>query len=108
MPFEHLIPHAFAAGSVQFYAPPVPGVYGISNARDWIFIGQADNIQAALLEHLRALNSEILQWEPTGFVFEPCRGDLRRIRQDCLVLEYKPIFNQRVPRQSQSALRRRQ
>lgn len=107
MPFEQLIPHAFMAGSVRCYAPVAPGVYGISNAREWIYIGQAENIQDALLGHLRG-DAAVLQWEPTGFVFETCAGDQRRIRQDCLVLEYTPVCSRGLQRRNQSALRRRQ
>jgi len=32
------------------------GVYGLSNAQGWIYINTAENIQAALLNHLSELN----------------------------------------------------
>ncbi len=108
MPFERRIPHPLTPNGVLSYAPDVAGVYGISNAREWVYIGQADNIRRALLEHLRDLNAEIQKWEPTGFVFEACEGDQRRVRQDCLVLEYVPICNRGSSRRTQSALRKRQ
>ena len=53
MPFDHLIPRPFTSNAVRMYAPDISGVYGISNANEWIFIGAADSIQGALLEHLR-------------------------------------------------------
>ena len=53
MPFEQLTPRTFTTGGVQMYAPSAAGVYGISNAREWVYIGQTDNIQGALLAHLR-------------------------------------------------------
>lgn len=108
MPFNELIPHQFTSGSVRCYAPMAPGVYGISNAREWIYIGQADGIQAALLDHLEGLNMALLRCVPTGFVFEICSGSQRQVRQDRLVQEYGPILSQRLLHQSQSALRRRQ
>jgi len=40
MPFEHLIPRPFVPGSIQTYAPMASGVYGISNALKWLYIGQ--------------------------------------------------------------------
>ncbi|MEQ1945811.1 MAG: hypothetical protein ABL995_01385 [Bryobacteraceae bacterium] len=108
MPFEQRIPHPLTVNGVQSYAPNAAGVYGLSNAREWVYIGQADDILTALLEHLRGLDTAILRWEPTGFVFETCSGDQRRIRQDCLVLEYAPICNRGSSRLSQSALQKRQ
>jgi hypothetical protein len=90
MPFEQRIPHPLRANGVQCYAPIASGVYGISNARGWIYIDQTGNIQGALLEHLRDVNSTVLKWEPTGFVFETCQGEQSRIRQDCLVLDTHP------------------
>ena len=53
MPFEQLVPRPLMATAVQRYAPIAPGVYGISNAREWIYIGETDNIQGALLTHLQ-------------------------------------------------------
>jgi hypothetical protein len=105
--FEQRIPHPLTANGVQRYAPMVPGIYGMSNAREWVYIGQSENIQGALLEHLRVLDTAILKWEPTGFVFEACVGERRQTRQHCLILEYAPICNRGSSRRDQSALRRR-
>jgi hypothetical protein len=93
MPFDKLIPRPFTAGAVQVYAPTVAGVYGISNAREWVYIGQTDNIQGALLAHLRDVQASLMKRAPTGFVFEVCAGAVRSTRQDRLVLEYEPICN---------------
>jgi hypothetical protein len=82
MAFEQRIPHPFTANGVQCYAPMGPGIYGMSNAREWVFIGQSEDIRSALLEHLRGMDSVILQWEPTGFVFETCSGERRQTRHD--------------------------
>jgi len=93
MPFEQLTPRRFTSGSIQTYAPVAPGVYGISNAREWIFIGETDNIQGALLDHLQYLYTDLMKRQPTGFVFEVCDGAHRVARQDRLVLEYEPACN---------------
>ena len=100
MPFEQLIPRPFMPAAVQMYAPTAPGVYGISNAREWIYIGAADNIRAALLAHFENLHTSIMERQPTGFVFELCDEAHRSSRQDRLVLEYEPTFNRHVPRKS--------
>jgi hypothetical protein len=93
MPFEQLTPRRFTSGSIQTYAPSASGVYGISNAQEWIYIGETDNIQSALLDHLQYLYTSLMKRQPTGFVFEVCDGAHRSARQDRLVLEYEPACN---------------
>jgi len=46
------------------------GVYGLSNAREWIHVGETDNIQGRLLEHLEGTDSFRAAGAPTGFSFE--------------------------------------
>ena len=93
MPFEQLTPRPFTSGAVQTYAPIAGGVYGISNAREWIYIGETDNIQGALWDHLQDLYTSLMKRQPTGFVFEICDEARRSARQDRLVLEYEPTCN---------------
>jgi hypothetical protein len=54
MPFEQFTPRSFTPISVRANAPTASGIYGISNAREWIFIGETDNIQASLFARLAA------------------------------------------------------
>ena len=100
MPFNQFTPRNFTNDAVQMYAPVVSGVYGISNAREWIYIGETDNIQGSLLTHLQALGTALLKREPTGFVFEVCDQARRSSRQDRLVVEYGPACNRLAPPQS--------
>jgi hypothetical protein len=97
MPFDQPFARSFTASSVREYAPCASGVYGISNAGEWIYIGESDDIQAALLAHLRDLDTALLRRHPTGFVFEICGRARRPNRQDRLVLEYEPACNRRLP-----------
>jgi hypothetical protein len=93
MPFDHFLPRSFTASAVRLHAPPLSGVYGISNALEWIYIGESDNIQETLLRHLQESNTALLKRQPTGFVFEICD---RAKRPDCqarLILEYEPSCN---------------
>jgi hypothetical protein len=108
MAFEQRIPHPLTENAVQRYAPALPGIYGMSNAREWVYIGQSENIQGALLDHLRVLDTAILKWEPTGFVFEACTGEQRHVRQSSLILEYAPICNRGSLRRGKTELRKRQ
>ncbi len=96
MPFERFMPRSFTPFSVRANAPAASGIYGISNAREWIFIGETDNIQASLLHDLQQSNSALLKRLPTGFVFELCGAAERRARQDRLILEYGPVCNRRL------------
>ncbi|HEY6345467.1 MAG TPA: hypothetical protein VIY49_28555 [Bryobacteraceae bacterium] len=92
MPFEQFMPRPFSIGNVQKFAPPAPGVYGLSNAREWIYIGVSGNIRGSLLEHLEARSSQLMKRQPTGFVYEVCPGD-ECARQDRLIQEYEPTCN---------------
>lgn len=96
MPFEQFTPRSFTPISVRANAPAASGIYGISNAREWIFIGATDNIQASLLRNLQLGDSALLKRFPTGFVFELCDAADRRARQDRLILEYEPVCNRRL------------
>ena len=93
MPFEQFTPRSFTSVSVRANAPATSGIYGISNAQEWIFIGETDNIQASLLRDLQQGDSPLLMRVPTGFVFERCVPAERRARQDRLILEYGPVCN---------------
>ena len=100
MPFEHLTPRPFVPRAIQAYAPMTSGVYGISNALEWIYIGETDDIQGALLTHLSESESPLMKSQPAGFVFEVCDQARRPARQDHLVHEYGPTCNRRSPRRA--------
>ena len=93
MPFDPLVPRPFECRSVLMFAPAMPGLYGISNAREWIFIGQTGNIQGALLAHLEDGGSAVMKRAPTGFVYEICPEANQFSRCSRLVLEYHPAEN---------------
>lgn len=99
MPFEQFTPRSFTPVSVRANAPASSGIYGISNAQEWIYIGATDNIQAALLHDLQQGDSALLKRCPTGFVFELCDPAKRLARQDWLILEYEPVCNRRLSEQ---------
>jgi hypothetical protein len=98
MPFNQVIPRTLSRAGVRAYAPAASGVYGISNAGEWIYIGQADNIQVALEHHLQDAGTSVMKRQPTGFVFEVCDSAHRFARQDRLVFEYGPSCNRNSTR----------
>lgn len=87
-------PHAFARSSIYAHAPDGPGVYGISNAREWIYIGASENIQVALLEYLDGGSPAIAERTPTGFSFELCSAGMLTYRHAELLRQYKPACNE--------------
>ena|SRR5580658_1673434 len=100
MPFNQLIPRPFTDVSVHMYAPNASGVYGISNAREWIYIGETADIQEALLAHVHDRSASLMKRDPTGFVFEVCDQASRPGRQGRLVSEYAPACNRHLSRYS--------
>jgi hypothetical protein len=100
MPFDQFFPRPFLAGAIETFAPNVSGVYGISNADEWIFIGVSDDIRSALLTHSQESNTALIRRHPTGFVFEVCDRARRTARQDRLVLEYAPKCNRQASKQA--------
>ena len=93
VPFENQHSLAFTAVSVRKNAPPMSGVYGISSGREWIYVGQGDNILDELLQHLREPDSFMKSRHPTGFTFELCPPAGRTARQNSLVQELEPVSN---------------
>ena len=85
MPFSQLIPQPLTMTMVYAQAPAVSGIYGLSNSREWIYIGETENIRGALLAHLQDSHASIMQRQPTGFVFEACDQLRRAARHDRLV-----------------------
>ena len=95
MPFERFLPRSFTPASIRANAPKASGIFGISSAREWIFIGESDDIQGSLLLELQQMDSAVLKRLPTGFVFERCPVTERKTRQNRLIQEYAPVCNMR-------------
>jgi hypothetical protein len=90
MPFEQGAPMTFNAVSVQKNAPDSSGVYGLSNANEWIFVGETTNIKQALLQHLREVGTPLASRKPKGFAFEVTPAVLRAGRCSELIRELSP------------------
>lgn len=84
--------HRFARESIELNAPESSGVYGLFSAL-WIYIGEADNIRARLLEHFDGDDHDpcIAHHQPTGFAFELIPPADRGRRQEQLIKELLPI-----------------
>jgi len=73
-------------------APESSGVYGLFNAF-WIYIGEADNLRARILEHLDGDDPCIVRFQPSGFAFELASPNERRRRHEQLIKELQPLCN---------------
>ena len=96
MPFAEFAARSFSAPSVQKNAPESSGVYGLSNAREWLFIGHGNNIRAQLLERLREVGTVLSTQSPTGFAFELCSPGERIGRHCTLIRELGPRCNRQM------------
>jgi hypothetical protein len=81
---------SFTAVSIQKNAPDCSGVYALSNSREWLFVGDADDIRARLMEHLAEAGASVAARRPTGFTFEICSPGKRDSRRAELVRELAP------------------
>lgn len=96
MPFEHHGNRSFTTMSIGRNAPPASGVYGLADARRWIYIGETADIQAELLRHLEHPHAILKEHPPSGFTYELTGAGHRIERQNQLVLELEPIGNRMV------------
>ena len=90
MSFTNALPKIFSGESIERNAPTASGVYGLSNASNWLFIGESDNIKASMLGHLNRSGPIKLNAEPTGFSFELSDQHSRLARQQYLIVELSP------------------
>jgi hypothetical protein len=95
VPFHGFRRYAFSLVSIEQNVPASPGVYGIANAEEWIFIGGGDDVRDALLAHLNDVRTPVWSRVPTGFVFEPCDSREQSARLSRLKMELKPTCNTR-------------
>lgn len=95
MPFENCFGRVFTAVTIQREAPEASGVYGLSNSRRWLYIGETENIRASLMGYL-ANTAANPQDPPTGFSFELSPAYNRTARRDRLIAELAPLRKQHV------------
>lgn len=94
MPFEnHHGNRSFTMISIGNNAPAASGVYGLADARQWLYIGETYNIQAELLKHLQRPAPFLEGHYPSGFTYELSSAERRVERQNQLVSELRPIGN---------------
>jgi len=96
MPFNNAVKNAFSEAGILATAPRASGVYAIFNANEWIYIGEAGDMEARLFDHLRGNSDQsarIWKRNPTGFMCETCPAQTRVTRETALVAELRPSAN---------------
>lgn len=93
MPFRNCFARVFKAAAIRREAPPFSGVYGLSDSRGWIYVGEGDDIRARLLGHLQETDTLLARRAPTGFSFELSPPAERVARQRQIILEFDPVCN---------------
>jgi len=96
MPFNNTMALGFTEAGIAKYAPRESGVYGIFNSGEWIYIGEAKDLEARLYEHVRKQSDQaarIWRRNPTSFTFERCDAATRTVREAALIRELKPTAN---------------
>ena len=96
MPFENHGSRSFTMTSIDKNAPATSGVYGLSNSSKWIYVGETDNIHAALIGHLQHPDAILREHSPSGFTYELSTAEHRVERQNHLVFELEPVGNRLV------------
>ena len=96
MPFNHHGNRSFTVVSIENNAPAASGVYGLADARGWIYVGVAANIKAELRKHIERPSPFLKAHRPSGFTFELCEEEHRFERQNQLVEELEPIANRQI------------
>jgi hypothetical protein len=82
--------------SIETNAPAASGVYAIFKPGVWIYVGESNDIQRRLLEHLRR-DHGCISWQiPAGFHFEPCDATARMARQTAWIAQLRPVSNQQL------------
>ncbi len=88
--------YAFTETGIANNAPAKSGVYAIYNKSEWIYVGEARDMQARLYEHLRGESDQsarILQHNPTGFSYELCDVLTRKDRETYWIGKLDPVCN---------------
>jgi len=90
--------YAYYENSIAAYVPEASGVYGLYNFDYQLYIGESANIRAALQQHHGETKCHPARYQPTGFAFEVCAGELRAAKAERLVAEHCPVRQTKWPR----------
>lgn len=90
MSWNSPLEYPFTAFSIHENAPRESGVYALCNGDVWIYLGEADNLQEKLLEHLNPDSPHYVVETAMTFSCEKCEPGGRAARLKELVEEFHP------------------
>jgi excinuclease UvrABC nuclease subunit len=96
MPFPLQVNWAFTETGIASLPAGQSGIYGISRPDRWIYVGQAHDIRARLLEHLRKQSTEsacIHSHGPASWQAEIAAASQLNAREATLIHELRPVCN---------------
>ena len=84
--------NSFTRESILASAPPSSGLYGLVHFDRQIFIGEADDVREALLRHENETDFKSHRLNPTGFTFELCGAQSRKLWAAELIARFQPVL----------------
>jgi excinuclease UvrABC nuclease subunit len=84
--------YSFSAGGI-LSAPHASGVYALFNPQGWVYVGESDDIQRRLGQHLGEQGTCIKQQGPTAFQFDLAPAAQRVAVQNQLIEQLMPACN---------------
>lgn len=76
------------------YAPNASGVYALYNQQEWIYVGQSNDIQRRLREHLAEWGTCIKERGANSFQFELVDAAYLGQRENAWMAALRPTCNQ--------------
>ena len=89
--FDRYRGYGFTRDSILFNVPEGSGIYGLYSAL-WIYVGEADNLRARLLQHLSENDPGMRTYQPTCFAFELVSPQERRERMEHAIRKLEPLL----------------
>lgn len=89
--------YVYTLENITTYALEGSGIYAIGTKTEWVYIGEADNVQERLLEHYNGWSDQsgcISQYNPDRFSYVPHPPENRTDRESELIAEHNPFCNQ--------------
>jgi hypothetical protein len=81
--------YVFTPRAVFDKAPKDSGVYSIFTSKQWVYIGESDDIQQSLFNHLNEPGACLQRFSPLSFSFELKTPAERRATLDALIAARK-------------------
>jgi hypothetical protein len=81
--------------AVQDKVPSASGVYVLYTPRQWVYVGESDDVRQSLFRHLNEPDACLKRCGPLSFSFELISPPERHARHAALTKELRPICGSR-------------